>query len=291
MSTEPLTLPARKPGSVATGHLVRPTGGGQRSLYQTFYVVDRRYIRVSVLTQLMGPILYLLSLGVGLGSVVNHGRGSTLGVAYLAYISPALIVATALQVGANEATYPILYGGFKYQQAYYAMHATPLTPSQISRGVLGWVATKCGLSALFYLLVVACFGGIRSVGALLCIPIATLGAMALATPIAAYSASINKDGGAFPAIMRFIVMPMFLFSGTFYPVSSLPEWAHWAAWISPLWHATELARWVSLGPLHLHSGIGQISGGMIAVHLIYLAVLTIGGMVVTSWRFKVRLEK
>jgi len=120
---------------------------------------------------------------------------------------------------------------------------------------------------------------------------AELGAMALATPIAAYSASIYKEGGAFPAIMRFIVMPMFLFSGTFYPVSSLPVWAHWAAWISPLWHATELARWVSLGPLHLHSGVGQIGAGMIAVHLIYLSVLTIAGLVITSWRFKVRLEK
>lgn len=291
MSTEPLTLPAHQPVSTATGHLVRPTGGGQRALYETFYVVDRRYIRVSVLTQLMGPILYLLSLGVGLGSVVNHGRGSTLGVAYLAYIAPALIVATALQVGANEATYPILYGGFKYQQAYYAMHATPLSPSQISRGVLGWVATKCALSGLFYLAVVACFGGIRSIGALLCVPIGALGAMALSAPIAAYSASIYKEGGAFPAIMRFIVMPMFLFSGTFYPVSSLPEWAHWAAWVSPLWHATELARWVSLGPLHLHSGVGQVSIGMVAVHLIYLSVLTVGGMVVTGWRFKVRLEK
>ncbi|HEX4729305.1 MAG TPA: ABC transporter permease [Jatrophihabitans sp.] len=285
-----MTLPARQPLRATTGHLVRPNGGGQRALYETFYVVDRRYIRVSVLTQLMGPILYLLSLGVGLGSVVNHS-GSTLGVAYLAYIAPALIVATALQVGANEATYPILYGGFKYQQAYFAMHATPMTPSQISRGVLGWVATKCALSALFYLIVVACFGGIRSIGALLCIPIGALGAMALSAPIAAYSASIYKDGGSFPAIMRFIVMPMFLFSGTFYPVSSLPEWAHWAAWVSPLWHATELARWVSLGPLHLHSGIGQVSIGMVAVHLIYLSVLTVGGMVVTGWRFKVRLEK
>src|SRR6185437_3052143 len=153
--------------------------------------------------------------------------------------------------------------------------------------VLGWIATKCGLSALFYLVVVACFGGIRSIGALLCIPIGALGAMALAAPIAAYSASIQKDGGAFPAIMRFIVMPMFLFSGTFYPVSSLPEWAHWAAWISPLWHSTELARWVSLGPLHLRSGVGQISAGMILVHLIYLSVLTIAGLVITSWRFKV----
>jgi len=84
---------------------------------------------------------------------------------------------------------------------------------------------------------------------------------------------------------------MFLFSGTFYPVSSLPDWAHVAAWVSPLWHATELARWVSLGPLHLRSGVGQVSIGMVVVHLAYLLVLALGGTVIAAWRFKVRLEK
>jgi lipooligosaccharide transport system permease protein len=291
LSTEPLTLPAREPARVGTAHLARPAGGGQRALYESFFIVDRRYIRVSVISQLIAPIMYLLSLGVGLGSVVNSGGGSRLGVGYLSYIAPALIVATALQVGANEAMYPILFGGFKYQQAYFAMNATPLTPGQISRAVLGWIATKCALSGLVYLLVVACFGGIRSPAALLCIPIGALGAMALCAPVAAYSASVYDEGASFPAIMRFVVMPMFLFSGTFYPVSSLPEWAHWAAWVSPLWHATELARWVSLGPLHLRSGIGQVSLGMVAVHLSYLLVLTIAGTIVTGWRFKVRLEK
>jgi lipooligosaccharide transport system permease protein len=286
-----MTLPAREPARVATGHLARPTGGGQRALYEAFFVVDRRYIRVSVITQMVGPILYLLSLGVGLGTVVNHGGGARLGVGYLAYIAPALIAATALQVGANEAMYPILYGGFKYQQAYFAMHATPMTPGQIARAQLGWIAIKCALSGLIYLIVVACFGGIRSIGSLLCIPIGALGAMALCAPVAAYAASVYNEGGAFPAITRFIVMPMFLFSGTFYPVSSLPEWAHVAAWVSPLWHATELARWVSLGPLHLRSGIGQVSFGMVVVHLAYLLVLAIAGTVIAGWRFKVRLEK
>ena len=193
-------------------------------------------------------MLYLLSLGIGLGSIVNgRSGGQSLGTSYLSFLAPALIAATALQVAVGESTYPILYGGFKYQRVYFAMNATPLTARQIAGGVLAWIAARAAFSATLYLVVVACFGGIRSLGALLCVPIATLGAMALAAPIATYSATVETERGGFAAIFRFLVMPMFLFSGTFYPISSLPDWGQALAWLSPLWHATELARWASLG--------------------------------------------
>ncbi|HEV2886578.1 MAG TPA: ABC transporter permease, partial [Jatrophihabitans sp.] len=146
-------------------------------------------------------------------------------------------------------------------------------------------------SATLYLAVVACFGGIRSIGALLCIPIATLGAMALAAPIAAYSASVETERGGFAAIFRFLVMPMFLFSGTFYPISTLPDWARVLAWLSPLWHATELARWASLGSLRLSSGVGQASAAALLGHLAFLSALTVAGVLLTGWRFRVRLSR
>ena len=138
---------------------------------------------------------------------------------------------------------------------------------------------------------VTCFGGIRSAGAVLCIPIATLGAMAMAAPIAAYSASVESEGASFAAIFRFVVMPMFLFSGTFYPISTLPGWAQALAWLSPLWHATELARWVSLGPLGLASGVGRISVAAAFGHLVFLSVLTAAGVVLTGRRFRARLSR
>jgi lipooligosaccharide transport system permease protein len=271
---------------------VREHGGGIVALFEYFLISARRYFKISAFTQIGAPVLYLLSLGVGLGSVVNKGPGaSSLGTGYLSFIAPALIAATALQVAVMEATYPILHGGFKYQRIYFAMNATPLSARQIADATITWIAARAGLSALLYLIVVACFGGIRSVGAVLCVPVAALGAMALAAPIAAYSASVENEGGSFAAIFRFLVTPMFLFSGTFYPISTLPEWARVLAWISPLWHATELSRAVALGPLHLHSGVGRLGATAALGHLAYLLALTAIGVLLTARRFERRLSR
>jgi lipooligosaccharide transport system permease protein len=276
----------------ATRQLVRPRGGGLPSMFGYLLTSTRPYLKIAALSQIGSPVLYLLSLGIGLGSIVNgRSGGQSLGTSYLSFLAPALIAATALQVAVGQATYPILFGGFKFQRLYYAMNATPLTPRQIAGGVLGWIATRTAVSATLYLAVVACFGGIRSVGALLCVPIATLGAMALAAPVAVYSATVDTERGGFAAIARFLVMPMFLFSGTFYPVSALPGWGRALAWLSPLWHATELARWASLGSLHLSSGVGRVSAPGLFGHLAFLTALTVAGVLLTGWRFRVRLSQ
>ena len=275
-----------------TAHLVKPLGGGMRSLLTYNLIADRRYIKVSLLSQLLAPIMYLLALGLGLGGVVNsHGGNAGLGTPYLSYIAPALIAGTALQVGVGDATYPILHGGFKYQRIYYGMNATPITAAQIARTILTWIGYKAAGSALIYLLIVACFGGLRSLAAVLCVPVATLGAVALAMPIAAYSATIEDEGSSFNVIFRFVVMPMFLFSGTFYPITSLPGWVQGLAWLSPLWHATELSRWVALGPLHLRSGVGSLSAQMALVHLAFLIVPAAIGAAITVRNFQRRLAK
>jgi len=275
-----------------TAHLVKPAGGGIRAVLTYNLIADRRYIKVSLLSQLIAPVLYLLALGVGLGGVINaHGGADSLGTSYLSFIAPALIAATALQVGVGDATYPILHGGFKYQRIYFGIGATPVTAGQLARSILTWIAYKAAGASAIYLAVVACFGGIRSVGALLCLPIATLGALALATPIAAFSATLQDEGNSFNMIFRFVVTPMFLFSGTFYPISTLPHWVRLLAWLSPLWHATELARWVSLGPLQLTTGVGSLSAPMAVVHLLFLLVPALIGARLTIWRFAVRLSR
>lgn len=274
-----------------TRHLVRPQGGGLAALLGYSLISARRYFKVSAFSQIGAPVLYLLSLGIGLGSIVNARSGAeSLGTSYLSFLAPALIAATALQVAVGESTYPILYG-FKYQRIYFAMNATPLSAHQIAGGTVAWIAVRATFAATLYLAVVACFGGIRSIGALLCVPIATLGAMALAAPIVAFAAAVETERGGFAAIFRFLVMPMFLFSGTFYPVSTLPGWAQALAWLSPLWHATELARWVSLGSLRLNSGVGQVSAAALLGHLAFLSALTVAGVLLTCWRFRVRLSR
>jgi lipooligosaccharide transport system permease protein len=302
LSTEPLdavTQPlnavrpaAALPEANRTGHLVRPAGGGYRALLIYSVIADRRYLKVSLVSQLLAPIAYLLALGVGLGGVVNHNGGaSSLGTGYLSFIAPALVAATALQIGVGEATYPILHGGFKYQRTFFAMNATPLTSRQIAGWTVCWMTIKLAVSAALYQAIVACFGGWRTIGALLCVPVATIGALALAVPLAAYSASVRDDGSSFASVYRFVLMPMFLFSGTFYPISVLPHWFRVLAWISPLWHATELSRWLALGSLHLHSGIGSLSAGLVLVHLLFLVVPTLVGIKLILWRFDVRLSE
>ena len=97
-----------------------------------------------------------------------------------------------------------------------------------------------------------------------------LAGLAFGVPLMAYAASIYEDKGQFALVQRFIFMPMFLFSGTFYPLDSLPLWLQWIGWISPLWHATELGRWISYG--------AELSPAMIAVHFGYLIVLTVVGL-------------
>jgi len=289
LSTESVT---RVDSEHPVAELVKPQGGGLRSLLIYNLIADRRYLKVSLVSQLLAPIAYLLALGVGLGGVVNrNGGAANLGTPYLTYIAPALIAATALQVGVGDATYPILHGGFKYQRTYFGMNATPLTAAQIARGTLAWITYKAVLSALIYELIVACFGGLRTLGAVLILPTATLGALAIATPIAAYSATIEDEGSSFNVIFRFVVMPMFLFSGTFYPLSTMPGWVRALAWLSPLWHATELSRWVALGPLHLSSGVGSLSIGRVGLHLLFLAVPAVAGAIVMVRKFQARLGR
>ena len=292
----PTDAAATKPPPLAdqhtpTRHLVRQHGGGLPVVLGYYLISARRYFKVSALSQIGTPVLYLLSLGIGLGGIVDaRSGGDSLGTSYLSFLAPALIAATALQIAVGESTYPVLYG-FKYQRVYFGMNATPLSADHIASGTLAWIAARAGFSATLYLAVVACFGGIRSVAALLCVPIVVLGAMALAAPIVAFAATIESERGSFAAIFRFLVMPMFLFSGTFYPVNTLPGWAQALAWLSPLWHATELARWVSLGSLQLSSGVGQASAAALLGHLAILSALTVAGVLLTRWRFRVRLSR
>jgi lipooligosaccharide transport system permease protein len=160
-------------------------------------------------------------------------------------------------------TYPVL-SGFKWQRVYLGMAATPLTGAQIALGHLLWVAAKMTLTGAVYLVLIALFGGAASPGVLGSLAAAVLTGAAVAAPVMAFSASREDEGAAFNALFRFVVLPMTLFSGTFFPVAALPGWVRPLAWVSPLWHGTELARAAALG-----TG----TAGALLGHLAYLSVL------------------
>jgi lipooligosaccharide transport system permease protein len=251
------------------------------SLIEYNLLAARRYWRSVVIVGVVTPLLYVLSLGVGLGRVVNANGTDRLGVPYLDFVAPAFLAAAALQVAANEATYPVM-AGFKWLRFFHGMAATPLSPRQICDGTLLWIGLRVFVNSAVYLAIIAAFGGFPRTEMLWAVPVATLTGLAFAAPVLALSASVEAEGQAFNILARFVVTPMFLFAGTFYPISQLPAWGRWLAWISPLWHGTEVAR---------ASAIGHLSAAAIAGHLAYLAGWLVVGLLLARWRFRVRIQR
>ncbi len=227
------------------------------------------------------PFLYLISLGLGLGSLVDKGVGTVDGVAYLVFVGPAILISTVVMGVSAEMTYPVM-SGFKWQRLYYAPIATPIAAGQIAVGHFVAVLIRFAVQGLVVWLLLLAFGAAPSGWSWLCIPIGMLAAGAFGAPLQAYSASITNDGAQFTFVQRFIVMPMFLFAGTFFPLSVMPIYLQWIGWISPIWHGTQLARLVSYG--------AAIPPWLVAIHLAYLTLLTVVGLVVARRVYERRLD-
>lgn len=238
--------------------------------------------RATAISSLLQPVLFLVAFGVGFGALVDAGGRAeqAIGVPYLVYLAPALLAVGAVQSAAFESTYPIL-SAFRWQRTYWAVTATPITPAQLAGGQLTWIALRLTLSGAAYLLVIVLFGAVTGPGALAALGFAVLCGMAFSAPLVAFAASQDNEGRVFSAVFRFVVMPMTLFSGTFFPISQLPEMVRPLAWISPLWHGTQLARGSALGTLSLWPALG---------HTAYLTALLLVGILLTRWRFRVRLR-
>jgi lipooligosaccharide transport system permease protein len=236
--------------------------------------------RASLLSGVLNPALYLAALGVGLGALVDRGDPGRLGgVAYLTFVAPGLLAATAMQTAAGEAGGPVR-GAFKWTKAYHAMLATPLDVRDVLHGHLLWILFRVGTSCAIYAGVVTAFGAFQSPWALLALPAAVLTGMAFAAPIAAFAITHDRDV-AFAALQRFGIVPMFMFSGTFFPVDQLPDAVEPIAYVTPLWHGVDLARDLSLGTAGLGSAL---------LHAGYLGLWVLAGTAVAAIAFRRRLR-
>jgi lipooligosaccharide transport system permease protein len=239
----------------------------------------RGYISYVVTSSIGNPIVYLLALGVGLANLVPQGIE---GVPYLVYVAPAMLMSTILSVGAEEGMYPVL-SGFKWHKVFFAIHATPISPGQIVGGFLFHLMLRFTFTAGLFFAAIVAFGAVPNSTGWLVIPISILGAYAIMTPLAAYAAGLEDDSGQFALIQRLVVMPMFLFSGTFFPISQIPDWLEWIAWVSPLWHASQLGRVASYG---MSEPIW-----MTVTHLGVLIVFSVVGAILMHRAFVKRLTK
>jgi len=215
----------------------------------------RRVWRGSVVTSIVGPVLYLTALGVGLGTIVNNGN--RLGIPYLDYVAPGILAATAMQLGTFESSYPLM-AAIRWTRQFHAMLATPLRVRDLIAGHELYVAGRLAVVSAIYLAILAGFGAIHSPLALLGVPVAVLLGLAHAAPVSAFSAWLERDEG-FNALFRFGVTPMFLFSGTFFPVTQLPHPFRELAYATPLWHGVDLMRHLTLGTARVLPSLGHVA--------------------------------
>jgi lipooligosaccharide transport system permease protein len=225
--------------------------------YDYWATTYRRTWKGSVISSFLLPLLYLAAMGVGLGSLVDGHAGSEAlgGVSYLAYIAPGLLAATAMQTAVGEATYPIM-GKIKWNYVFHAMVASPLRVRDIVVGQIGYIAFRVGTTCAVFLAVIAAFGAVHSPLGALCIVVELLVGLAFGAPIFALTARLDNEVG-FALIFRLAIIPMFLFSGAFFPVSQLPDAIEWLAYLTPLWHGVVMSRDLCLGVATLWPTLGH----------------------------------
>jgi len=206
----------------------------------------RRTFRASIFGSFVNPVMFLAAMGVGLGAYVDRSSTDALGGStYLQFLAPGLLAATVMQSAAFESTYPIM-DGLLWKRIFQAMVATPIGPRDVALGNLLWIAARLTLIAVIFTFVIVLFGAARSPLVVLAIPVAVLTGMAFAAPIVAFAAT-QRTPDNFNAIFRFGITPLFLLSGTFFPLEGLPDGLRLIAWLSPLWHGVSLSRALALG--------------------------------------------
>jgi lipooligosaccharide transport system permease protein len=231
------------------------------------WLVYRRLWHRSIAFGFLQPLMFLTAMGVGIGSLISAQQQDAFGgFPYLHWLGPGLLSATAMQTATFESTYPIM-NKIMWGRNYEAMLSTPLSVRSLVAGELAWVAFRIGTLAAVFLVVLTVLGITRTPLAVLAVPVAMLTATAFSACLIAFTATQKNDVG-FSAIFRFVINPLFLFSGTFFPLTQLPDALQAVAWATPLFHAVELIRGLILDSLDLRAA---------PLHLAYLvAMLAIG---------------
>ena len=200
--------------------------------------------RSSIFLSVLGPVLFLVAIGLGLGSMVESDANAFQGADYLAFFATGMLGANAMQSGVFSATYPLL-NKIIWQRNYEAMLATPLKVSDIFYGELAWIGVSLAQHAIPFFIVMSLFGIFDSFAAVLAVPVAILTGLGCAAATSALTATMERDE-AYTWVFRFIVTPLFLLSGTFFPLDSLPSWIVVIANFTPLYHGIELIRQLTI---------------------------------------------
>lgn len=225
-----------------SGTLIAPA----TRVFRRNWLVYRRIWYRSLFFGFLQPLMFLTAMGIGLGSLIAGNVG---GVAYLDFIGPGLLGAMAMQTATFESAYPIM-NKIQWGRNYEAMLSTPLSTRNILLGELGWIGFRIFTVSSVFLVVLTIFGIARTPWAVLAVPAVTLTGLGFSANLIAFTTTQRNDVG-FTWVFRFVINPLFLFSGTFFPLSQLPGAITVVAWATPLYHGVELARGLILGRLDL----------------------------------------
>jgi lipooligosaccharide transport system permease protein len=257
------------------------------SRFGSFHVAEARirnmvkWWGIILFEAIINPTLYLISIGIGVGSLIDANNGVN-GVSYLTFLAPALLASAAIQGSTDEVIFPVMEG-FKWNRTFFGMRSTTLTAQQISLGVFLAAMARAILSIVIYWIVLYLFGALESGTAWLAMPAALLAGAAMGAVMLAMAAKIENENYFFTLVGRFIMIPMFLFSGTFYPLTQMPIFLQFFGWISPLWHASELGRYLTYDY--------PLSGLQLSIHVVVLTAMVVIGLFLSARIFAKRLEK
>ena len=225
-----------------------------RRVWQRNLAVYRENWKINFLPPLLEPLFYLMAFGVGFSGLIGNVRYGEAEVSYISFIAPALITINIM----NNSFFENTYGSFVrmyYQKTFDAMMATPLSAEEIITGEIVWGATKSVIGTVIMLAVISFFGLVSYPMALLIIVVAFLGGIAFGS-IGMFFTSLVKTIDIFNLPVFLFITPMFLFSGTFFPLSGLPDWAQILALVLPLTHLVNVVRALNYGVFNADAFVG-----------------------------------
>lgn len=270
-----MTSPARELGSIlALGRIVPPGAlGSRRARYlfeRSVYLYRRQWLMI--VSGFLEPLFYLLAVGFGVGSLVGSLPGPDgQPVPYQVFVAPALLASSMMNGAITEVMFNA-YGKLRWEKVYDAVLATPLGVGDIALGEIAWAIFRGGLYAVGFVGVMLLLGLVRSPLALLTLPAALLEGFAFAA--VGMAATTFVRGWQDFDLVQVILQPLFLFSATFFPLSLYPGPLQVVVQLTPLYHAVAMLRALTLGTL---------DPGF-AIHVMYLAVMGIIGLVIVSRR-------
>src|SRR5690554_4990171 len=236
------------------------------------YIGYRRTWRGRIISTFLNPVLFLAGMGFALGTMVDRQAGEAqLPIPFLTFVATGLLAANAMQTGFGEGAWPVM-AGIKWRKTFEAVIVTPLAVTDLINGMLIWAGIHLFFTLGVFAAIAVLFEAIEPLPALIALIPAVLGGLAFQATATAITSRLEDETGL-TTMMRFGIVPMFLFSGTFFPISQLPDWLEPVAVATPLFHAVELVRKLALPDV----GSPVVTTMPMWVHVAYLVVMTAAG--------------